>query len=177
VGVEVLHATEFLERLIRKKKIRLKRPLHLKVTYHDPCYLGRQSEPHPVWNGVEKTVFGQMKYYIPPKKVRYGTGGVFEPPRVILNSIKELSFREMYRIREYSHCCGAGGGSADAYNAMSLGAARDRIAEARDVGADHLITACSHCKAQFGRAMAGMEGEGVTVMDIIDLVFMAAAIE
>ncbi len=173
------HATEFLETLVRKKKIRLVQPINIKATYHDPCYLGRQSEPYVEWKGVEKTVFGQMKYYDPPKKIRYGTEGVFDAPRKLLASIPELSFREMYRIREYSHCCGAGGGTAGRYNEMSLRAAKDRIKEARAVGAEHLVTACSHCKAQFEKACASMDGDGgaVTVTDIIDLVFKAAGLE
>jgi Fe-S oxidoreductase len=176
-GVEVLHATEFLEGLIRKKKIRLTRPLNITATYHDPCYLGRQSEPYVEWKGEEKTVFGQMKYYNPPKKIRYGTEGVFDAPRNILASVPELSFREMHRIREYSHCCGAGGGQAGIYDEMSLHAARERIREARAVGAEHLVTACSHCKAQFEKACAGMEGEAIAVTDIIDVVFRAAGLD
>ena len=67
-GIEVVHATELLERLIKKEKLRLTRPLNLKATYHDPCYLGRQSEPYVEWKGVEKTVFGQMKYTSHPKR-------------------------------------------------------------------------------------------------------------
>jgi Fe-S oxidoreductase len=177
LGAEVMHATEFLERLIRKKKIRLPRPLTIKATYHDPCYLGRQAEPYTPWEGKEHMVFGQMKYYDPPKTIRYGTKGVFDPPRAILQSIKELSFREMYRIREYSHCCGGGGGQSAAYNEMSLKAARDRVREARDVGADYLVTSCSHCKTQFEKVCGGEQGETITVVDIIDLVFQAAGLE
>jgi len=176
-GVEVLHATEFLEKLIKKKKIKLTRPLNLKVTYHDPCYLGRQSEPQEEWKGEEKTVFGQMKYTVPPRKINYGTGGVFDPPRSILKSINGLSFREMYRIREYSHCCGGGGGRAEVYEKMSLEAAKDRIKEAREVGADHLVTSCSHCKAQFAKASSDMDGDPINVLDIIDIVFQAADID
>jgi len=176
-GVEVLHGTELLERLIAKGKLKLRRPLDLKVTYHDPCYLGRQSEPPAEWKGVEKTVFGQMKYTVPPRKINYGTGGIFDPPRSILKAIKGLSFREMYRIREYSHCCGGGGGRAEMYESMSLEAARDRIREAREVGADHLVTSCSHCKAQFERASALTGAAPVNVVDIIDLVFQAADID
>jgi len=176
-GVEVLHGTQLLERLIKNKKIRLTRPLNLKVTYHDPCYLGRQSEPHQEWKGEEKTVFGQMKYTVPPRQINYGTEGVFDPPRAILKSINGLSFREMYRIREYSHCCGGGGGSAQQYEKMSLEAAQDRIKEAREVGADYLVTACSHCKAQFEKAASATGSNPVNVLDIIDLVFQAADID
>ncbi len=177
IGIEVVHATELLARLVEKKKLRLKRHVALKATYHDPCYLGRQSEPYVEWNGVEKTIFGQMKYYMPPKKIRYGTGGVFDPPRVLLKNIPGLTFREMHRIREYSHCCGGGGGQAAAYDGMALRAARDRLAEARAVGAECLVTACSHCKVQFDRAGASPDGESVQIADIIDLVHQAADIE
>jgi Fe-S oxidoreductase len=177
MGIEVLHATEFLERLIKKKGIKLMRPLNLKVTYHDPCYLGRQSEPQEEWKGEEKTVFGQMKYTVPPRKINYGTEGVFDPPREILKSIKGLSFREMYRIREYAHCCGGGGGRAQIYEKMSLAAAKDRVREAREVGADYLVTSCSHCKAQFEKASADMGSDAINVLDIIDIVFQAAGIE
>jgi len=176
-GIEVLHGTEYLERLIKKKKIELKRPLNLKVTYHDPCYLGRQSEPQEEWEGEERTVFGQMKYTVPPRKINYGTGGVFDPPRTILKSIKGLSFREMYRIREYSHCCGGGGGRAEIYEKMSLEAAKERIKEAREVGADYLVTSCSHCKAQFEKTSSDMGNDPIRVLDIIDIVFQAADID
>lgn len=177
MGVEVLHATEFLERLIKRKKIRLTRPLNLRVTYHDPCYLGRQSEPQEEWKGEERTVFGQMKYTVPPRKINYGTEGVFDPPREILKSVKGLSFREMYRIREYSHCCGGGGGRAEIYENMSFAAAKTRIKEAREVGADHLVTSCSHCKAQFEKASLSIGSDAISVMDIIDIVFQAADID
>jgi heterodisulfide reductase subunit D len=118
-----------------------------------------------------------MKYTVPPRKINYGTEGVFDPPRALLNSIKGLSFREMYRIREYSHCCGAGGGYAPEYENMSLQAARDRIKEARHVGAEYLITSCSHCKVQFEKASAGMNGDSINVLDIMDLVYRASGID
>jgi Fe-S oxidoreductase len=173
-GFEVLHGTEFLEKLIKRNKLKLTRPLNLRVTYHDPCYLGRQSEPQEIWKGEERTVFGQMKYTVPPRKINYGTGGVFDPPRSILKSIKGLSFREMYRIREYSHCCGGGGGHAGTYEKMSLQAAEDRIKEARAVGADYLVTACPHCEAQFEKASLNTPGDPVGILDIVDLVYRAA---
>jgi Fe-S oxidoreductase len=176
-GVKVLHATELLEQLIRKKKLKLGKPLDLRVTYHDPCYLGRQSEPPTEWHGEQKTVFGQMKYTVPPRKINYGTGGVFDPPRAILKSIKGLSFREMYRIREYSHCCGGGGGNAAQYHAMSLHAASERLEEAHHVGADYLVTSCAHCKDRFEKASLEQGLNGMHIVDIIDLVFRAAGIE
>ena len=114
-----------------------------------------------------------MTYRDPPKKINYGTEGVYEPPRAILKAIAGLDFKEMYRIREYSYCCGAGGGVPHTNPELAHSAALHRIDEARDVGADVLVTACALCETQFRSV-----GENVIpVTDIIDLVFEAAGIE
>jgi Fe-S oxidoreductase len=40
-GVEILHVSELLARLVREGRIAFETPLRAAVTYHDPCYLGR----------------------------------------------------------------------------------------------------------------------------------------
>jgi heterodisulfide reductase subunit B len=60
---------------------------------------------------------------------------------------------------------------------MSLKAAKERIKEARHVGADFMITSCSHCKSQFEKANASMESDALNVLDIIDLAFQAADLD
>ena len=40
-GVEVLHATELLARLVADGRLVFETPVRATVTYHDPCYLGR----------------------------------------------------------------------------------------------------------------------------------------
>ncbi len=97
---KVLHATELLWELIRDKRLSLPRAVNKTVTYHDPCYLGRQSEPPVQWEGQTRVTHGIMEYDDPPRPVNYGTRGVYDPPRRILRAIKGLNFVEMYRIRE-----------------------------------------------------------------------------
>jgi len=40
-SVEILHITQYLDRLIGEGKLQLKNSIPMKVTYHDPCHLGR----------------------------------------------------------------------------------------------------------------------------------------
>jgi len=173
---QVFHATEFLAQLIKSGRLRLPRPVGRKVTYHDPCYLGRQSEPPLTWQGEYKVTHGCMTYTDPPKEINRGVNGVYEPPRQILRAIKGLDFVEMYRIREYSYCCGGGGGVPLAYPDLARSAAIHRLEEAKDVGAEYLVTACHHCRANLSKSQQSLEKPLLPVIDIIDLVYEAADI-
>ncbi len=42
--LEVVHATEFVMELIQTQQIELKYPVAAKMTFHDPCYLGRYNQ-------------------------------------------------------------------------------------------------------------------------------------
>jgi len=57
--IEVLHTTQVADRLIKKRASSGSKPVNMKVTYHDPCHLGRQGEDHVPWNGKETKIFGQ----------------------------------------------------------------------------------------------------------------------
>jgi Fe-S oxidoreductase len=169
LGVEVYHITQYLDKLVREGKIILKKSLPLKVTYHDPCHLGRLGEPWIHWNGKEYKPKGSLLYlHDPPKKYRRGIHGVYDPPRNILKNIR-TGFRGNVPHPEYAWCCGAGGGVIDAYPDFASWTGAERLREAKTVGAEAIVSACPWCKRVFLDA-AARTGDKVQVLDIIELV-------
>jgi Fe-S oxidoreductase len=170
--VNVLHTVELVEQLIKQSKIKFSKTIPMTVTYHDPCHLGRQGEPYVPWKGEEKKIFNQVVIYDPPKPRYNGAWGIYEPPRNVLKSIPGLQLVEMERTREYSWCCGAGGGCSDAYPEFSAWTAGERIEEASYTGAEAIVTACPWCERNFiDTVTTGYKK--MMVFDIIELVEQA----
>ena len=161
LDVEVLHVTECLDSLIKGGVIKPEREVPMKVTYHDPCHLGRRGEIYKEWHGEDKLMR-------PVKYKQTGKLGIFEPPRDILKAIPGITLVEMERIREYSWCCGAGGGVLEAEPEFSTWAAKDRLEEARETGADALVTACPWCERVFNDSVSET-GETLKVIDVTEL--------
>jgi Fe-S oxidoreductase len=164
--LEVLHISEYLARLIKEGKLKLNRKVNLYVTYHDPCRLGRLGEPWIHWEG--KKIPGDRFVFDPPKTYRRGTHGIYEPPRDILRSIPGVKLAEMTRIKEYSWCCGAGGGVNESNPGFSMWTANKRIEEAESTGAEAIATACPWCEKNFNEAIKE-SGSSLKVYDIIEL--------
>jgi len=116
LNFEVLHMVEFLDRMIEKGELEFRHPVEAKVTYHDPCHLGRAA-------------------------------GVFEAPRRVIRAIPGIELVEMERIRQYSRCCGAGGGVKAGFPEIQGKMAQRRVREAEAAGAQELISACPFCFA------------------------------
>jgi Fe-S oxidoreductase len=169
---EILHTVEYIDRLIKEGKLKFTRNIPMRVTYHDPCHLGRQGEAYIPWDGKEKKVLGQVVIYEPEKPRYNGAWGIYEPPRDILKSIPGLELVEMERIREYSWCCGAGGGVKEAYPEFSQWTATERIEEAKSTGAEAIVTSCGWCEGNFMEAIDAT-GEKMKVFDVIELVQQA----
>jgi Fe-S oxidoreductase len=170
--VEVLHIVEYIDRLIKDGRITFSNPVPMTVTYHDPCHLGRMGEPYIPWKGVEKKIRNQVIVY-EPRKPRYnGAWGVYDPPRDVLKSIPGLQLKEMERIREYAWCCGAGGGTLEAFPEFAEWTALERIEEAKSVEAEAIVSACPWCEKNF-RVAAESIGDGIQTYDIVDLVSKA----
>jgi Fe-S oxidoreductase len=169
LNVEVVHIVEYLDRLIANGKIQFVKPVQMTVTYHDPCHLGRQGEPYVAWEGGEKKIRNQIHTWDPPRPRYNGIYGVYDAPRNILKAIPGLRFVEMERIREYSWCCGAGGGCSETLPEFSSWTAAERISEAEATGADTLVTACPWCESNFAGAK-NQNGNKIKIYDIFDLV-------
>lgn len=167
--VKVWHITEYLADLVRQGKLKPTKPVDLTVTYHDPCHLGRLSEPWIAWEGVQR--MKHMRVYDPPRPFRRGSDGVYEPPRELLKSIPGLKLVEMDRIREYAWCCGAGGGVKETNPEFAQWTASERLQEAESTGAKALVTACPHCSQNFQGAEAN--GSDLKVYDIVELLEQA----
>jgi Fe-S oxidoreductase len=165
--LEVLHISEYIDRLIKTGKLKLKKKLDISVTYHDPCRLGRLGEPWIHWEG--KKIPGDRFVFDPPKLYRRGANGVYEPPRDVIKSIPGIRFTEMTRIKEYSWCCGAGGGVSDSNPEFAAWTARKRIDEAVATGAGAIVTACPWCEKTFNEAIKE-SGSNLKVYDIVELV-------
>jgi Fe-S oxidoreductase len=170
--VEVLHFVEYLDRLLSAGALRFSRRIPLKVTYHDPCHLGRLGEPFEAWEGQEKKILNQVHTW-DPKRPRYnGAHGIYDAPRRVLDAIEGVERVEMERIREYSWCCGAGGGCGETSPEFSAWTAGERITEARSTGAEALVTACPWCRSRFEGAV-DEQGRAMPVVDLIELALRA----
>ncbi|OGO31849.1 MAG: hypothetical protein A2Z29_04475 [Chloroflexi bacterium RBG_16_56_11] len=166
-SLKVLHISEYIDKLIRDGTLKPRKKVNLSVTYHDPCRLGRLGESWVHWTG--KKVPGDKFVFDPPKEYRRGTKGVYEPPRDVLRSIPGVKLTEMTRIKEYSWCCGAGGGVNDSNPDFNLWTAKKRIEEAISTGAEAIVTACPWCEKNFNEAIKE-SGSGLKVYDIVELV-------
>jgi len=142
---EVQHYVEYLDSLVKEGKINFRSQAPLRVTYHDPCHLGRHISP-----------------------------GMFDPPRNIINSIPGLTLVEMKRNRENAWCCGAGAGVKQADPEFALRTASERLKEAQATGAEALITACPWCIRNFKDA-ARQSGIKLDIYDIAEIACKSAA--
>lgn len=158
LGVEVLHITQLLSRLYRDGILHpetTEKPV--RVTYHDPCNLGRRSEPY-------KGEYQGDKRRRPMELTRTGDLGVYEEPRTLITAVEGVELVEMDRRKGWSWCCGNGAGVAEVNPELLESASQNRMREAVMTGADMLITACAGCESAL--AAAG----GLPVMDLLDFV-------
>ena len=144
-GFEVKHYSLFLRELVGAGKLKFKKNGSRKVTYHDPCYLGRHNrifeEPRDVLRSIPGTQLIEMSHH-GPDSLCCGAGG-----------------GRMWQGKEL-----------DGQARMS----EIRVKEAQATGAEILITACPLCLIMLEDALKtlGLEKE-LKIMDLNELVLQA----
>jgi Fe-S oxidoreductase len=138
---EVFHYTEILSGLIKEERIPLS-DYQARVTYHDPCYLGRHN-----------------LIYDPPRDVLKAIPGL---ELVEMRRNRESAFC----------CGGGGGNFfTDMVGPGQESPARVRVREALDTGAEIIAVACPQCAKMLGDALKSEEKEdSVEVLDIAEIV-------
>jgi Fe-S oxidoreductase len=168
--LRVMHVVQLLQELVDTGKLELGAVAPAKVTYHDPCHLGRLGEPCVPWSGTPTP--GHRRMFDPPKEWRRGTRGVYGPPRGLLAEMPGVELVEMSRAKEYAWCCGGGGGVPESDPDFAAWTARERLAEAQATGAEAIITACPGCKRSLEDA-AKETGAAIRVLDVVELLTSA----
>ncbi len=144
---EVLHHTQFIQKLIGEGKITLQGGGLYKgkrITFHDPCYLGRGN-------------------------------GEYEAPRELIEKL-DAELVEMRRCKSKGLCCGAGGAQmfkeAEPGNKeVNI----ERSEEALELKPQVIATGCPFCNTMMTDGVKNFEKEDeVKVYDVAELIANAA---
>jgi hypothetical protein len=118
--LEVLHISEYLARLMKEGKLKPDRELDIKITYHDPCYLGRLGEPYIPW--AVRRCRGTQGYLVLPD-IPPGTNRCLRSTRQVLGVYRAFVWKTWPGPRK-CWCCGAGGGVQESNPEFALWTAR-----------------------------------------------------
>ena len=139
---EVIHHSQFLDELIKNKKLSFKDGLYKgkRITYHDACYLGRANQ-------------------------------VYESPRNLIRKLK-AELIEMKNCKSKGLCCGAGGAqmfkeAEKGDKEINI----KRTEQALEANTDIIAAACPFCNTMLSDGIKNKEMENkVALMDIAELI-------
>ena len=138
---EVLHYTQLLNNLLKSRILKPKKELKMRVTYHDPCFLGRHNSE-----------------YEAPRELLRAVPGL------------ELVEMEMTREHAFC-CGGGGGNFVtDLIGGGPKRPDRIRVRQALEIGAQVLAVACPTCASMLDYAVELEQLEGkIVVKDISEI--------
>jgi len=138
---EVKHYTQVISDLINKKKLKFTKKFEKTVTYHDPCFLGRQNQIFEEPRAILKSI-----------------------PSLNLIEMDRVKERSLC-------CEGGGGRMWIEAFEVTERTATVRVKEALDCGADILATACPFCLLTLEDAVkSGGFDDQIQVLDIMEIV-------
>jgi Fe-S oxidoreductase len=161
---QTLHISEFLDTGIKDGKLGQFNRVNLKITYHDSCSLSRMSEPWIKWEGIR----GDWGVLNPPRQIRKGSNGVYDPPRNVLMAIPGISIVEMPRHHENAYCCCAGGGVKEAFPDLAKWSAEERLREAATTDAQAIVSA-SPLVIENLRNSGALKKHGLEALDLVEV--------
>jgi heterodisulfide reductase subunit D len=140
VPFETLHFSQFAADLIQRESIRLTKPVDLKLTYHDPCYLGRMGEK------------------------------IYREPREVLASIPGLKMEEMEHNRDKATCCGGGGLVRAYLPILSSAVAQEKVEfQTHPTGVSGVVSSCPFCYFNLKEGAEEAEEGEIGVYDLAEL--------
>jgi len=144
LDVEVQHYTQFLADLIQRGKLAFSGEVNKVVTYHDPCFLGKQNQ-----------------VYDEPRAILQSVPGL---QFVEFDRSRERSLC----------CEGGGGRMWVEASRPGERLAETRVKDALTLGAEVIATACPFCMLTLEDAVKTTGAEGsIEVLDIVELVAQA----
>jgi len=132
----VYHLSQFLEKLVKEKRLRFTKKIERKVAYHDACQLGR--------------VCGET-----------------EAPRTAMKYLQGVVQLEMFHNRDTTLCTGAHGGFKEAFPREAVRLAARRSGEAREAGAQVMVTTCPHALGHMNEV--ARKGRAPETIDLAEL--------
>jgi len=141
-NLEVVHHTEFINRLLEEGRLKLKgNAADLgNVVFHDSCYLGRHN-------------------------------GIYEEPRRALAVATGRVPSEMERHHNRGFCCGAGGGRMWMEESIGKRINVARLEEALKTSPKTICVCCPYCMLMFEDGLKDKDLEGeIRVLDLAEIV-------
>jgi heterodisulfide reductase subunit D len=92
--------------------------------------------------------------------------GIYDEPRAVIEHMTGGGLVEMERNRENAMCCGNGAGLRTLFSEHAKVIGAERVAQAKQTGAQLLVTACPFCK----NMLASQASDALVVLDLPEFV-------
>jgi Fe-S oxidoreductase len=118
---------------------------------------------------LSKEVEKKVAYHDPCYLGRHN--GIYEEPRGVLKSLPGVELLELPDSRQDSLCCGGGGGRIWMDTPKGERFADLRLAQAKDIGAEVLVTSCPYCISNFEESRLALDDdETLQIKDITEVI-------
>ncbi len=94
---------------------------------------------------------------------------IYNEPRRVIEKVSGKAISEMERTKENAMCCGNGAGLRTLFSEKAKVIGAERIQQAKQTGADILVTACPFCK----NMLESQSDASIRVMDLPEFVMLS----